>query len=156
MNIRKAFCRDGRAISKLLKEKYNFDSLKEAYETFELECLSCNYRICEDGRRVIGLISWRIQGTLKHGVVELTRIAVSASVENPKEVQEMLFDVMIAEADYYYKKNNFKLRKVFSMIHADSREVKEFFMNKGMEPEAVLRNHYRGNKDELILSLFLA
>ena len=156
IRVRKATCEDGQAVSELLKSKYSFVSNDEAVSVFEYECLYQHYRIAQDDGKIVGLISWRTQGTEKHGVAELTRITVLPDVLNKDDVKEMLFDVMIAEADYYYKKNDSKLRKVFSMIHSDNRQVKDFFENKGMEQEAVLKNHFRAGQDELVFSLFFS
>jgi len=155
IEIHKAVKQDGRVASRLLKEKYNFSSLSEANKIFQNEIRYCHFRIAQQATRVIGIIGWRVQGTLKHGVIELTRIAVSSNYDDPLYVKEMLFDVMIAEADYYYKQRHAKLRKVFSMIHADKKHIKDFFINKGMQQEAILRNHFRHGTDELIFSIFL-
>ncbi len=154
IKVRKASCKDGQAVSELLKSKYSFLSQDEAITVFEYECLYQHYRIAEDNEKIVGLISWRMQGTEKHGVAELTRITVLPDVNDKNEVKEMLFDVMIAEADYYYKQHGSKLRKVFSMIHSDNKQVKEFFENKGMQQEAVLKNHFHSGQDELVFSLF--
>lgn len=154
LNIKRASCADGPVVSQLLKEKYSFKDLPEANQAFSLECSNQHFRLAEENGQVVGLISWRTQGTIKHGVIELTRIAVSASMPNTAEVKEMLFDVMVAEADFYYKEQGGRLRKIFSLIHADNKAIKEFFLNKGMQQEAVLRNHYHLGTDELVFSLF--
>jgi len=154
VKIHKAGCQDGQEISKLLKDKYSFSSVAEALETFNGECTYQHYRIAEEAEKIVGLISWRPQGIFKHGVVELSRIAVSPYVNDTLTVKELLFDVMVAEADYFYKQHGSKLRKIYSMIHADNREIKDFFINKGMLQEAVLRNHYHRGTDELVFSLF--
>ena len=156
IKVRKANCKDGQAVSELLKSKYSFISKDEAVTVFEYECLYQHYRIAQEDDKVVGLISWRTQGTEKHGVAELTRITVLPDVLNAGEVKEILFDVMIAEADYYYKKHGSKLRKVFSMIHSDNRQVKDFFEDKGMKQEAVLKSHFHAGQDELIFSLFFS
>jgi hypothetical protein len=89
-------------------------------------------------------------------VAELTRITVSSDAADSVYIKEMLFDVMIAEADFFYKQHGSKLRKVFSMIHADNRQIKEFFIDKGMQQEAILRNHFHRGTDELIFSMFFS
>jgi len=156
IKIRKAYCEDGPKISQLLKSKYSFKSAVEAERIFNDEFLSQHFRIAHDNGEIVGLISWRTQGTTDHGVAELTRITVSNKVKDREFVKEMLFDVMIAEADYFYKQNGSKLRKVYSLIHADNRHVKEFFENKGMKQEAILRNHFHKGTDELVFSLFFS
>lgn len=152
--IRKATCEDSQLVSKLLHQRYRFNSPDEARTVFDAECVWQHFRIAERDGEPVGLISWHPQGTIEHGVVELTRIAVSPTISNRMYVKEMLFDQMVAEADYYYKQHGSRLRKVFSMIHADNEEVKEFFTNKGMQQEAILRNHFRRGTDELVFSLF--
>ncbi len=156
INVCKASRQDSEAVSKLLKERYNFISLKEANRTFKTECRNQHFRVAKDDGCVVGLISWRPQGTINHGVAELTRITVSLDAADPVLIKEMLFDVMIAEADFFYKQHSSKLRKVFSMIHADNRQVKEFFIDKGMQQEAILRNHFYRGTDELIFSMFFS
>jgi len=155
IKIRKANCEDGPNVSQLLKSKYNFKSIDEAREIFKSECLNQHYRIAYNKDEIIGLISWRTQGTINHGVVELTRITVSENVIDSLPVKELLFDVMIAEADYFYKQHGSKLRKVFSLIHSDNKHVKTFFEDKGMKQEAVLKHHYHNGRDELVFSMFL-
>ena len=157
ITVRRASLKDGRAVSELLKQKYSFVSLKQARKTFAFEFVhNHHFRIAEIDGRIVGLVSWRPQGILKHGVVELTRIAIEIGVSNARQVKEALFDVMVAEADFYYKKQGYRLRKVFSLIHADDKVIKEFFIDKGMQQEAVLKNHFYRGKDELVFSLFLA
>ncbi|XOU93921.1 MAG: hypothetical protein ACNFW9_03670 [Candidatus Kerfeldbacteria bacterium] len=154
IKIRKANCKDGQAVSELLKSKYSYITKEEAVSVFEYECMYQHYRIAHNGDKVVGIISWRTQGTEKHGVAELTKITVLQDISESEEVKEMLFDVMVAEADYFYKKHNSKLRKVFSMIHTDNIQIKNFFENKGMHQEAILKNHFHAGKDELVFSLF--
>ncbi len=156
MYIRKASRQDSEVVSKLLKNKYSFSSEEEALQTFADECRYSHFRIAEEDCRAVGIIGWQPEGTLRHGVVELTRLAIDTDARNPKQIKEMLFDVMIAEADYFYKQQGYKLRKVFSMIHADCQHIKEFYEDKGMQQEAVLRDHFHRGKDELVFSLFLA
>ncbi|MDP2683599.1 MAG: hypothetical protein Q8P20_00955 [bacterium] len=156
IKIKKANCEDGPKISQLLKSKYHFKTIDEAQEVYNTEIVSQHYRMAYDNDDVVGLISWRIQGTIQHGVAELTRITVSEKIKDPILVEEMLFDVMIAEADYYYKQHGLKLRKVYSLIHADNRQVRDFFENKGMTQEAILKHHFHTGQDEVVFSLFFS
>lgn len=152
--IRKATLKDGQAISRLLKEKYSFTSLKEARRAFSAEYKQHHFRIAEDDGHIVGLLSWQPQGTVKHGVVELTRFAIMPDMANPLGIKEELFDVLVAEADFYYREHGSRLRKVFSMIHADADHIKQFYLDKGMHQEALLKDHYYPGKDELVFSLF--
>jgi N-acetylglutamate synthase-like GNAT family acetyltransferase len=157
ISIRKATLKDNQVISKLLVTKYSFTTLQEAGRSFRTEFQQHNhFRIAEDGGIIVGLLSWRAEGTAKHGVAELTRLAVLSDYAAPLAVKEALFDVMIAEADNYYRLHGSRLRKVFSMIHADSKHLRQFFLDKGMRQEAVLRSHFHQGIDELVFSMFLA
>ena len=156
MKIRKATCEDGPVVSQLLKERYSFNDVSEANEAYAMECSYQHFRLAEEQGRVVGLISWRPQGTLKHGVVELSRLAVSKTATDSEAVKELLFDVLVAETDFFYKQHGSRVRKIFSLIHADNQEVKDFYINKGMRQEAVLKNHFHLGTDELVFSLFLS
>lgn len=156
MIVRRATRSDKKIIASLLKKKYHFISLEEAASAFLVEYRQRHrFRIAEENNQIIGLISWRPQGSIRHGVAELTRLAVISSVPDPRLVKEELFDVMLAEADSYYHQHGSHLRKVYSMIHADNRHIREFFLDKGMRQEAVLKNHFHPGTDELVYSLFL-
>lgn len=157
ISVRKATLRDSRVISELLAKKYKFSTPAEASRVFRMEYQqSHHFRLAESDGRILGILSWRPQGTLQHGVVELVRLAVVSDCPDPRQIKEELFDVMIAEADFYYRQHGARLRKIFSMIHADAKHVKKFFLDKGMQQEAVLHNHFYNGRDELIFSLFLA
>lgn len=155
-NIRKASQQDEELISRLLKQKYSFQTLEEARDALIYEMTYNHFRVAEENGHIIGLISWRPQGTYRHGVAEVTRLAVLSGLPNPVEVKELLFDAMIAEADLFYRGHGSRLRKVFSIFHADNEHLKRFFANKGMEEEAVLRSHFRFGVDEVVYSMFVA
>lgn len=157
ITVCKATSKDSRTVARLMKQKYSFATLTEANEAFRKEMRQHHhFRVARLDNQAVGLISWRTQGNVQHGVAELVRLAVLSSVPEPREVKEALFDVMLAEAESYYLKNGAHLRKVYSMIHADSRHIREFFQDKGMRQEAVLKNHFHPGIDELVFSLFLA
>lgn len=157
ITVRKAILQDSRSVSEFLKEKYSFATLSEARKVFCTEFKRHqHFRLAIDDGRIVGLISWRPQGTVRHGVAELTRLAVVTDCPDPVKIKESLYDVMIAEADLYYRRHDSRLRKVFSMIHADARHIKQFFLDKGMQQEALLKSHFHPGKDELVFSLFLA
>jgi len=156
ITIRKASRKDEAAISELLATKYSFKSNREALMAYRHEVrLRNHFRLAITDGHVVGLISWRTQGSMYHGVAELTRLAVLATVPDPRQVKEELFDVMIAEADSYYRQHDTRLRKVFSLVHADSRHIQDFFQDKGMRQEAVLKSHFHPGMDEMVYSLFL-
>jgi len=155
IRIHKASLRDCREISELLQQKYYFSSLEEARSVFVHEYKHKHHlRVACVGNSIVGMVSWRPERIVQYGVVELTRIAVLKTLPNLGEVRESLFGVMIAEADFYYKKHNCHLRKVYSMIRADNNFLKEFFIDKGMQQEAVLKDHFHRGENELVFSLF--
>ncbi|MFH1206986.1 MAG: hypothetical protein V1668_00060 [Patescibacteria group bacterium] len=157
ITVYKAASKDSRMVARLMKQKYSFRTLAEAQEAFRKEMRrQHHFRVAWLDNQAVGLISWRMQGGVHHGVAELVRLAVSSSVPEPREVKEALFDVMLAEADSFYHEHGGRMRKVFSMIHADNRHIREFFQDKGMRQEAVLKNHFHPGVDELVYSLFLA
>ncbi len=156
LTVRKATAEDADRVANLLKAKYSFATTTEAKAAFAYERTYHHFRVAEDGDRILGLISWQPQGTLKHGVAEVTRFAVLRDTPNPTAIKEQLFDATIAEAEFFYESQGAKLRKIFSMIHADSKHLQAFFANKGMHQEAVLKDHYHFGKDELVFSMFLA
>ncbi len=155
LTVRKATTDDADRVADLLKAKYSFTSAVEARAAFAYEREYHHFRIAEADGQMLGLISWQPQGTVKHGVMEVTRFAVLRDIPNPTEVKEELFDAAIAEAELYYEDHGAKLRKVFSLIHADSKHLQAFFANKGMHQEAVLKDHYRFGQDELVFSMFI-
>ncbi|MFA6042411.1 MAG: GNAT family N-acetyltransferase [Patescibacteria group bacterium] len=156
ITVRRPTPNDGDAIARLFMAKYRFSSLEEAKDAFEGECRHQHMRIALDDERVIGIISWRPQGAAHHGVAEVTRLAVLRNYPDPVGIKEQLFDAALAEADWYFHQRNSRLHKVFSLIHADNQHLKHFFATKGMEQEAVLRNHFRFGMDELVYSMFVA
>lgn len=156
LTVRKATGSDAPRVAELLKAKYRFASVAEAQENFAYEARYHHFRVAVDGDQIIGLISWRPQGTLQHGVAEVTRLAVLRSVLGPTQVKEQLFDAAIAEAETHYRDHGARLRKIFSMIHADNKHLQAFYETKGMRQEAVLKDHFRLGQDELVFSMFLA
>lgn len=156
ITARKATSRDATRMAKLLMKKYSFADEKRALDAFREERKYQFYRIAKQNNRIAGCISWRPHGRSDHGVAELTRIVVDPKINNIDMVKEMLFDQCVAEAEYYYQEHGSHLRKFFSLIHIDDHEIKEFFLRKGMHPEATLHSHFHTGKDELVLSLFFA
>lgn len=154
ITIRKATLKDATLVSQLLMKKYRFRSVREARKTFKEEYKIQHYRIARQENCVAGLLSWQARGTSEHGVAELIRLAVDDRCEDPGYVKEMLFDQFIAEADFYFHERQTHLRKVYSLIHADNKQIREFFERKGMHQEARLKSHFRQDTDELVFSLF--
>lgn len=157
VSVHHVFKDQSKSIAELLKKKYSFPTQEKAEEAFLEEFQQGHFiRVATEEGRIVGIISWRPQGAVHNGVAELLRFAVVKDCKDPRSVKETMFDIMMAEADQYYRSNGGRLRKVFSLIHADAKHIKEFFLDKGLQQEAVLRNHFHPGKDELIFSLFVA
>ncbi len=156
LTVRKATAEDAQRVAELLKAKYSFATVEEARDAFAYELRYHHFRVAVDDARIIGLISWRPQGMLKHGVAEVTRLAVLRDLPSPTQVKELLFDAAIAEAELHYRDHGARLRKLFSMIHADNKHLQAFFEAKGMHQEAILKDHFYLGQDELVFSMFLA
>ncbi|MEK7570288.1 MAG: hypothetical protein AAB515_02520 [Patescibacteria group bacterium] len=156
LTVRKATAEDALQVAEVLKAKYRFPSVQEAKAIFAYEREYHHFRVAVDDDRMVGLISWRQQGTLAHGVAEVTRFAVLKDAVDPVQVKELLFDATIAEAENHYEHHHSKLRKIFSLIHADNKRLQTFYANKGLHQEAVLKDHFRLGQDELVFSRFFA
>lgn len=154
LTVRKATAEDADCIAEVLKAKYRFPNVLEAKAIFAYEREYHHFRVAMDDGRMVGLISWRQQGTLAHGVGEVTRFAVLKDASNPTQVKELLFDTAIAEAENHYEHHGSRLRKIFSLIHADNRRLQAFYANKGLHQEAILKDHFRLGQDELVFSRF--
>ncbi|MEK7631661.1 MAG: hypothetical protein AAB445_02190 [Patescibacteria group bacterium] len=156
LTVRKAIAEDADHIAEILKAKYSFPNIQEAKAIFAYEREYHHFRVALDAGRMVGLISWRQQGTLAHGVAEVTRFAVLKDALDPIQVKELLFDAALAEAENHYERHGSRLRKIFSLIHADNRRLQTFYANKGLHQEAVLKDHFRLGQDELVFSRFFA
>mgnify|MGYP001562628322 CR=1 len=156
LTVRKATAEDTERIAEVLMAKYSFPNVAEAGGIFAYERAYHHFRVAMDDERMVGIISWRQQGTLAHGVAEVTRFAVLKDAIDPIQVKELLFDTAIVEAEIHYENHGSKLRKVFSLIHSDNKRLQTFYANKGLHQEAVLKDHFRLGQDELVFSRFFA
>lgn len=101
-----------------------------------------------------GLVSWKIEGELRHEVIELYHIGVLPQYQG-KNFASLLFKKMIEDAKKYFLENDFNLRKIFLKTHATNKVAQEFYKKMGMQHEATLKNHFKKGIDEYIFSLFL-
>ncbi|HCM67629.1 MAG TPA: hypothetical protein DIS62_01325 [Candidatus Kerfeldbacteria bacterium] len=156
ITTRKARHEDSQAIAHLLYAHYSFSSEQEANETFQREyALHYHFRVAESEGRIVGIVSWRMHGLMKHGIIKLKRAAVSLEAQQWEDVLEVLFDAALADADWYYRTHGTALRKVYTVIPKNHDPMHVFLQEKGMELEAVLRDHYYQGRDEYLYSLFL-
>lgn len=154
MEIRKATLDDADQIASVLVSFYNMDDAKEAKETFILEVKkNHHYIVAEEDGKIIGLVTWIMHGLPKHMLAELDRI-VMLPESRGKGVGKKLFDALIEDANFVYKKHGFKLRKLYVLTHADNKYAQEFYKKIGFKHETTLKDHYYKDKDEFMFSMF--
>ncbi len=135
---------------------YNIDSIKEGINVFKREIQKkYNYIVADDNKRIAGITTWQMHGLPKHQLCELDRIAVLSEYRG-KGLGKSLFDALIDEANKEYKKYGFKLRKLYILTHEDNKKAQAFYKKMGCKQEAVLKNHYYKDKNELVFSKFFA
>jgi len=77
MIIRKAELEDAKGIGKVLMESYNINSIDEWADVFINETEKKHFfLVAEENKEIVGLISWKTHGLLKHQLAELSIIAV--------------------------------------------------------------------------------
>ena len=154
MEYRKALPKDTVGIATVLKECYNIDSIEEGTNTFKEEVQKrYNYIVADDNGRIVGLVTWQMHGLPKHELCELDRIAVLQDYRG-KGIAKQLFNALIKEADAEYKKDGFKLRKLYILTHPDNKRAQSFYEKMGCKHETTLKNHYYKDKDEFVFSRF--
>ncbi|MBW2989116.1 GNAT family N-acetyltransferase [Candidatus Woesearchaeota archaeon] len=154
MKLRKASPKDAVGIASVLKECYNVDSIEEGINIFRQETSKgYNYIVADDNGRIAGLTTWQMHGLPKHQLCELDRIAVLKEFRG-KNLGKALFNELIKEADSEYKKQGFKLRKLYILTHADNKAAQAFYKKMGCNNETTLKSHYYRGKDEFVFSRF--
>lgn len=154
MKFRKAIGKDAIGIATVLKECYNIDSIKEGVNVFKEEIAKrYNYIVADDDGRIAGITTWQMHGLPKHQLCELDRIAVLKEYRG-KGVAQALFKALIKDANSEYKKNGFRLRKLYILCHADNKIAHKFYKKIGMRHETTLKSHYYKGKDEFVFSRF--
>ena len=154
MKIRKAKLKDATQIAKVLTSFYNMD-LVEAKQTFLDETKKRHhYIVAEENGKIIGLVTWLMHGLPKHMLAELDRIVLLPESRG-KGIGKKLVNELIKDANKVYKKNGFKLRKLYLLTHADNKEAHAFYEKVGFKHETTLKSHYYKGKDEFVFSMFL-
>ena len=154
MNIRKATVQDSEQIAEVLVSFYNMDDKNEAKETFTDERIKgYHYIVAEDNGKIIGLVTWLMHGLPKHMLAELDRICLLPECRG-KGVGKQLVEALKKEANEVYKKNGFKLRKLYLLCHQSNTEAHKFYEKIGFKHETTLKNHYYNDKDEFVFSMF--
>ena len=154
MKIRKATSNDVKGIANVLVQSYNIKDLKEGISVFKNETKkNHNYIVAEENGKIIGIVTWLMQGLPKHQLCELDRIAVLPEYRG-KGVSRKLFDALVKDAKSFYKKNKSKLRKLYLLTHADNERAHKFYEKLGFKHETTLKQHYYKDKDEYVYSMF--
>jgi len=154
MQIRKATLEDAEQIAEVLISFYNIDSKEEAKQTFLNEIKKGHhYIVAEEDGKIIGLVTWLMHGLPKHMLAELDRIVLLPECRG-KGVGKQLAEALIKNADEFYKKHGFKLRKLYLLTHADNKDAHTFYEKVGFKYETTLKKHYYKDKDEFVYSIF--
>jgi len=152
--LRKATEKDAQKIAIVLEEGYSIKSVEEGIEVFNNETKKgWNFLVAESEGKIIGIVSWAMKGLPRHGLAELDRIAVSPDFRG-KGIARKLFDFVESEAKEFFSAKGEKLRKLFLFTHEDNEIAISFYEKMGMEKDALLKNHYYENKNELVMSKF--
>ena len=154
INLRKATEKDEQEIGEVLEQGYSIKTVEEGINVFRNETAKgWNFIVAESQEKVVGIVSWAMKGLPRHGLAELDRIAVSLEFRG-KGVAKKLFDFVESEAREFYSAKGENLRKLFLFTHEDNERAISFYTKMGLEKDAVLKNHYYDNKNELVLSKF--
>jgi len=142
------------AIVPLLRESHSFSSDDEAQKAFLHELSrGREYRGVHESSKLLGIMGWEDRGLPKHGVVEIVRFSMPES-SFFRPAAELLFDTSLASIDYFFRKQQATLRKVFMVIAHNRRQAREFLEDRGLVEEGTLQRHYHDNRNELVYSLF--
>lgn len=154
ITLRKALEKDEKEIGKVLEQGYSIKTVEEGIKVFNEERKKgWNYLVATLNGKIIGIVSWAMKGLPRHGLIELDRIAVSTEFRG-KGVARKLFDFVEQDAKEFFEEKGEKLRKLFLFTHEDNNRAISFYNKMGMEKDAVLKNHYYGNKNELVMRKF--
>jgi len=152
--LRKALEKDEKEIAKVLEQGYSIKSVEEGIEVFGNEAKKgWIFLVAEADKKVVGLVSWQMKGLPRHGLIELDRIAVLTDFRG-KGIAKKLFDFIESDAKQFFESKNEKLRKLFLFTHEDNDRAISFYKKMGMEKDAVLKNHYYYNKNEIVMRKF--
>ncbi len=154
MKYRKASSKDSKGIANVLVQSYNIKTINEAIGIFKDEAKrKYNYIVADSDGKIVGIVTWQMHGLPKHELCELDRIAVLPKFQGEGIAKE-LFSQLIKYADAEYKKSGFGLRKLYILTHARNKRAQSFYEKMGCSKEAVLKNHYYSDEDELVYSKF--
>lgn len=154
LRIRNAVLRDAKGIAQVLLSGYNIKDRKEAMETFRNEAKKGHhYIVAEENGKIAGIVTWLPHGLPKHMLAELDRIAVLPDFRG-KGVARQLKDALIKDCRTWYRKNGFRLRKLYLLTHKDNARARKFYEKMGFTHETTLKEHYYRGRDECVYSVF--
>jgi len=154
MNIRAARLSDAAGVACVLHACYNIADDAEGAKVFRSETRKAiHYLVAEEGGAILGLTTWLVHGLPKHQLAELDRIAVLPEWRG-KDVARRLFDALVQDAQAFYRRHGFSLRKLFLLTHDDNARAHAFYEKMGFKRETTLKDHYYKGKDEQVYSMF--
>lgn len=104
----------------------------------------------EDQNNPLGIVSWKMEGEIRHGLYELYHIATTELAQK-KGVGRYLFKCMEEDAAEWYDMRGGKLHKMYLKTHADN-PANAFYLKLGLKHEAILQDHFRKGVDENVYS----
>ena len=150
----KATSKDAKGIANVLAKSYNIKDLAEGISVFKNEVKKQHhYIVAEDDGKIVGIVTWIMHGLPKHMLCELDRIAVLPEFQG-KGIARELFNKLVEDANNEYKKQCYKLRKLYILTHADNKRAQTFYEKMGCKHETTLKSHYYKDKDEFVYSRF--
>ena len=154
--FKKATIDDKNEIAKVLLDFYNMSDLNEAINAFSSELeKDFHYIVAVEGDKIIGLITWLMHGLPKHGLFELDRICI-LSESRGKGIGSQLVDKLVDDAKGWYREQGESIRKLYLLTHEDNLNAHIFYEKIGFKHETTLENHYYGEKDERVYSMFFS
>ena len=152
--LRKATYDDKVEIANVLLDFYNMNDVDEAIQSFNNELdKDFHYIVAEEGRKIIGLVTWLMHGLPKHGLFELDRICILSEARS-KGVGRKLVDTLIDNASEWYNKEGEKIRKLYLLTHEDNKNAHSFYEKVGFSHETTLKDHYYKDQDERVSVMF--
>jgi ribosomal protein S18 acetylase RimI-like enzyme len=110
------------------------------------------FLVALENRGIIGFVSWRMVGAMRHGLAELTHIGLSPFRDrgNPenRHLADRLLGAMEQDAVAVYHNLGGRLRKVFIFTHAENTRAHALYQRNGYGYEATIPSFFRDGVDE--------